>query len=133
MPYTQHDMPKGKTSDTKALHEMLIKFTPVFFYLPKTWSCGFYRHHILWKKCCWKDRFSHKTSTYLSVVNFINILPAHFAPIFWCQKNLNPKQSFVIFGAKILYKKSAHKMLMKLTPGKQFISTLICFLFYENH
>jgi len=29
----------------------------------------------------------------------------------------NPKPSFVIFGAKILYKKRARKMLMKLTPS----------------
>jgi len=30
----------------------------------------------------------------------------------------NPKHSFVIFGAKFLYKKLEHKTLMKLTPGE---------------
>jgi len=50
------------------------------------------------------------------VVNFINILHANFGPIFLRQKFLNPKHSFVIFGAKILYKKRARKTLMKLTP-----------------
>jgi len=40
-----------------------------------------------------------------------------FLPIFWHQKISNPKHSFVIFGAKILYKKHEHKMLMKSTPG----------------
>jgi len=39
-------------------------------------------------------------------------------PIFWRQKISNPKHSFVIFGAKILYKKCASKMLMKLTQGR---------------
>jgi len=39
---------------------------------------------------------------------------------FWHQKISNPKHSFVIFGAKILYKKRARKMLMKLTPGVSF-------------
>ncbi len=34
------------------------------------------------------------------------------------------KQSFVIFGAKISAKKSALKMLMKLTPDVNFINVL---------
>jgi len=53
-------------------------------------------------------------------VNFINIL----RPPFSYKSELssfslvtNPKHSFVIFGTKILYKKPAHKTLMKLTPG----------------
>jgi hypothetical protein len=37
---------------------------------------------------------------------------------FWCQKISNPKHSFVIFGAKILYEKCVRKTLMKLTPGQ---------------
>jgi len=56
----------------------------------------------------------------ISVANFINILRAHFGPIFLCQKISNPKHSFVIFGAKILYEKCARKMLMKLTPTNTF-------------
>ncbi len=47
-------------------------------------------------------------------VNFINILHAHFAPIFLHQKMSNPKHSFVIFCAKISYQKSACIILMKL-------------------
>jgi len=64
------------------------------------------------------------------IVNFINILRTHFELIFWHQKISNPKQSFIIFGAKILYKKRVHKTLMKLTPiwpyfdrNKIFLST----------
>jgi len=37
-------------------------------------------------------------------------------------KNSNPKHSFVIFGAKILFEKHAHKMLMKLTPNLFYTS-----------
>jgi len=39
-----------------------------------------------------------------------------FCTKFWRQNVSNPKHSFVIFGAKILCEKRAHKMLMKLTP-----------------
>jgi len=39
---------------------------------------------------------------------------------FWRQKISNPKHSFVIFGAKILYKKCMRKTLMKLTQGLKF-------------
>jgi len=53
----------------------------------------------------------------LTVVNFINISHAHFAPIFWCQKISNPKHSFVIFGTQILHKICTNKTLMKLTHG----------------
>jgi len=35
-------------------------------------------------------------------VNFINILLAHFAPIFLSQKISNLKHSYAIFGTKIL-------------------------------
>ncbi len=38
-----------------------------------------------------------------------------FCMKFWHQKISNPKQSFVNFGAKILYKKCMRKTLMKLT------------------
>jgi len=57
-------------------------------------------------------------------VNFINILRAHFALIFWRQKILYPNHSFVIFGAKILYKKCMSKVLMKLFPGVNFTNIL---------
>jgi len=40
----------------------------------------------------------------------------HFEPIFCQQKISNPKHSFVIFAAKILYKKCSREMLMPLTP-----------------
>ncbi len=50
-------------------------------------------------------------------VNFINILLAHFPPIFWCQKIT--KQN--VTREKLLnlhsYKKCGRKMLMQLTPG----------------
>jgi len=50
-----------------------------------------------------------------------------FCTKFWCQNVSKPKQSFVIVGAKILYKKCNRKLLIKLTPGwitssKKFIS-----------
>jgi len=35
----------------------------------------------------------------------------------------NPKARFVIFGAKILYKKHARKTLMKLTQGLYLIAS----------
>jgi hypothetical protein len=57
-------------------------------------------------------------------VNFINILRAHFALIFWRQKILYPNHSFVIFGAKILYKKCTSKVLMKLFAGVNFTNIL---------
>jgi len=47
-----------------------------------------------------------------------------FLSIFWRKKISYSKHSFVIFGAKILYKKYARKMLMKLTPGCQFFQQL---------
>jgi len=50
-------------------------------------------------------------------VNFINVFSVLFALIFFRKKISNPKHSFVIFGAKILYEKLAHIMLMKLTAG----------------
>jgi len=39
-----------------------------------------------------------------------------FRTKFLASKFQNPKNSFVVFGAKILYEKRVHKMLMKLTP-----------------
>jgi len=44
---------------------------------------------------------------------------------FWRQKISNPKHSFVIFGAKILYKKCVHKMVMKLTPSVNIIKLFL--------
>jgi hypothetical protein len=40
---------------------------------------------------------------------------AFFCIKFWSQKISNPKHGFVLFDAKILYEKRAHKTLMKLT------------------
>jgi len=51
-----------------------------------------------------------------SCVNLINVLCAHFSYKIFNAKISYPKASFVVFGAKILYKNRAHKMLMKLTP-----------------
>jgi hypothetical protein len=47
-----------------------------------------------------------------------------FRAKFWRQKVSKPKQSFVIFGAKISYKKQTSKMLMKLTPGLKVLVKL---------
>ncbi len=49
-------------------------------------------------------------------VNFINILRAYFLYKILAPKISNPKHTFVIFGAKILYKKCACRMFKKLTP-----------------
>ncbi len=43
---------------------------------------------------------------------------------FWGKKTSNPKHSFVIFGAKILYKKRESKTWMNLTPSVNFINIL---------
>jgi hypothetical protein len=52
-----------------------------------------------------------------SVIDFINILQAAFAPIFFCKKNL---QSQAVIREKLQkslsYEKGARIMLMKLTP-----------------
>ncbi len=50
-------------------------------------------------------------------VNFINVLCAHFCTKFWSQKLQTCVLGLIFFGAKILHKKHAHKMLMKLTQG----------------
>jgi len=51
---------------------------------------------------------------WMGLVNFINILRTLFSPIFWRQKISNPKHSFVIFGAKLMYEKYTRKILMIL-------------------
>ena len=51
-------------------------------------------------------------------VNFINLLSVDFLYKIFGAKISNPKASFVVLGAKILYKKHARKTLMKLTLGK---------------
>jgi len=56
------------------------------------------------------------THQMFAVVNFINILCALFCQYFGCKKFLNPKHSFVSFGAKILFEKRVRNMLLKLTP-----------------
>ncbi len=62
------------------------------------------------------------TCVVLSAVNFINVILVIFRTKFWRQKVSKPKQSFVIFGAKILYKKGVCNRLMKLTTGVNFIN-----------
>jgi len=53
---------------------------------------------------------------YRTVVNFINVIRESYLYEIFGAKTSNPKHSFVIFGAKILYKKCVRKTLMKLTP-----------------
>jgi len=48
-------------------------------------------------------------------VNFINILGAHFPPIFWRKIYKGETFSFVIFWCQNICKKAARKMLVKLT------------------
>jgi len=43
-------------------------------------------------------------------------------------KTSNPKHSFAIFGAKILYENCARKMLMKLIPG--ILSVMVRFYYF---
>jgi len=56
-------------------------------------------------------------------VNFFNILCARFLYESYLNSFSLITFGFVIFGAKILYKKHPHKMLMKLTVGLPFILT----------
>jgi len=55
-----------------------------------------------------------------SGVNFTNVLCSNFSYKIFGAKTSNTKHNFVIFGTKILYKKRARLMLMKLTPGVNF-------------
>jgi len=66
-----------------------------------------------------------KSWSLFSGVNFINILPAHFSYKIFSAKISNPKVSFVVFDAKILYKKRMQKTLMKLTTGFVCLSYLM--------
>jgi len=47
-----------------------------------------------------------------------------FCAKFWRYKVSKPKQSFVIFGAKISYKNLVHKTLMKLTQARRRVPRL---------
>jgi len=58
------------------------------------------------------------------IVNYINVIHVPFLCKIFGAKTSNPKHSFVIFGTKILYKKCACKMLMKLTPIVKFTNIL---------
>jgi hypothetical protein len=51
-------------------------------------------------------------------VNFINVLHARFLYKIFGAKISNPKASFVVFGAKILFKKHVLKTLMKSTTAR---------------
>jgi len=50
------------------------------------------------------------------VVNFINILQAAFAPIFFSKKFQNHTVTSEKLRKRLLYKEAARKMLMKLSP-----------------
>jgi len=50
------------------------------------------------------------------VVNFINILHAHFVPILWQQQIAKPNVIREKLLNLLFYEKCSHKMLMKLTP-----------------
>ncbi len=65
-------------------------------------------------------------------VNFINVICARFLYKIFGAKTSDPKHSFVIFGAKIVYEKRVRKTLMKLTPE---VSTTGCraFLIQETY
>jgi len=67
-----------------------------------------FHHHLLLFDC------PHFIAPF---VNFINILRASFAPIFFCQKNYKAKQTVIIekLHNSHLYDKVLSKMLMKLT------------------
>ena len=54
----------------------------------------------------------------LPVVNFTNILQAAFAPISLRQKVQTYNVSTEKLLKRLLYEKAAHKMLVKLTPGR---------------
>jgi len=69
---------------------------------------GFGHFSFYWKE---KEKEDRKK------VSISSTFLVHFSPIFWHQKNSNPKHSFAIFGAKILYKKSMRNMLVKSTQG----------------
>ncbi len=58
----------------------------------------------------------NKLRIVVNLINILSVLPVFFL-IFWCQKFQNPKHSFVIFWAKILYKKCVCETLMKVTAG----------------
>ncbi len=86
----------------------------------------FFRTKFLWEAFkCWVCILLRKMKSaskmlvkFTPDVNFINILGAHFAPIFWRQKY---KSWNVTIGRKLLnliwYKRCERKMLMKLTTG----------------
>ncbi len=59
--------------------------------------------------------------TTVSVVNFTNILRAAFAPAFFQQKIV---KSYRKVWRNTLEQKAAHKMLLRLTPGLDFINVL---------
>jgi len=81
-------------------------------YVLTVWVCNFFVEKKFAKKL-----FVKKLIKFTPVVNFINILQAAFAPLFFCQKI----QSQTVISEKLRktlsYGKCTSKMLMKLTPG----------------
>ena len=61
-----------------------------------------------------------------SAVNFTNILQAAFAPISFCQENINLSRKYKKLLKRLLYKKAAFKMLVKLTPDRKPGAALTC-------
>jgi hypothetical protein len=61
-------------------------------------------------------------------VNFINILQAAFAPIFFCQKLQSQTVTREKLHNTLLYKKSRKKMLVKLKSGLNLIKLLGIYL-----
>ncbi len=58
---------------------------------------------------------------YSTGVNFTNFLWAAFAPKSFRQKITNPNCNHIKVAQKLSYKKAAHKILLKLTPGVKVI------------
>jgi hypothetical protein len=94
-------------------------FAPIFF-KQKITNTKLYVHKSFVKHFCMKKLLLNVGEIYI-LVNFISILQAAFVQIFFCQKNQSQNVSRNKFCKTLLYKKVASRMLMKLTPGVNFI------------
>ncbi len=72
------------------------------------------------------DQWYSTLDKHILSVNFINILCAHFAPIFLAPKITKLKHNQRKMCKALLYKKLAHKMLMKLDPQVRQKSQGVC-------
>ena len=82
---------------------VILSFDMLFHY------AEYLRHECHSAKCCSADCHSG--------VNFTNILLAAFAPKSLGQKITNPNCKHIKDAQKTFILKSAHKILVKLTPG----------------